>query len=33
VEIARRLLGPLPEGFQFQAKHKSNAYSSPPVVA
>lgn len=29
VEIARRLLGPLPEGFQFVPKHKSNSYSTP----
>ena len=33
VEISRRLLGPLPEGFQFVPKHKSNSYASPPVVA
>jgi hypothetical protein len=29
VEISKMLLGPLPEGFEFVPKHKSNSYPTP----
>ncbi|CAE7536411.1 unnamed protein product [Symbiodinium microadriaticum] len=29
IEIARILLGPLPDGFRFTPKHKSNSYAAP----
>ena len=28
IRISEMLLGPVPEGFRFQAKHKSNAYAT-----
>jgi hypothetical protein len=33
VEISKMLLGPLPEGFEFVPKHKSNSYPTPATTA
>lgn len=29
IKISEMLLGPVPDGFQFQPKHKANSYSAP----
>lgn len=31
ITISEMLLGPVPDGFQFQPKHKANSYSTAPA--